>query len=113
MSNRIYNKDAFLEQTAGSLDIAGQVVDIYLRDYNKELEAFRQAIEQDDLDALRRLAHKSKSGFLIMGCSLLHQMALNMEQLAKLGNPSAKASFQEFDRLSRQLAEELKSDFNR
>lgn len=113
MSNQIYSREAFLEQTAGSLDIASQVVDIYLRDYEKELEGFRLAIEHNDLDTLRRLAHKSKSGFLIMGSTVLHQMAFNMEQLAKVGDEKAKDFFSEFDQLSRQLATELKADFNR
>lgn len=113
MSDRVYSKEAFLEQTAGSLDIASQVVDIYLRDYEKELSAFQTCIAQNDLEALRRLSHKSKSGFLIMGSSQLHQLALNMEQLAKVGDQKAKELFPEFELLSKQLALELKHDFNR
>lgn len=113
MSDRIYSKEAFLEQTAGSMDIAVQVVDIYLRDYEKELASFKQAVEQNDLEGIRRLAHKSKSGFLIIGSSTLHQKALNMEQLAKAGDASAKELYAEFETLSIQLANELKADFNR
>lgn len=111
MKDPIYSKEMFLQQTAGSLDIATQVADIYLKGYEQEIEDIKKAVREKDLEQVRRLAHKGKSGFLIMGSDPLFQIALNMEQLAKSNDPAALDYLEEYEEKARELAEAIKRDF--
>lgn len=106
-----FDREDFINQAAGSEDIAKQVVELYHRDVAKDLLEIETAFEAGNLEAIRRLAHKSKSGFIIMGATPLHKLALQLETKAKHGDSDLKADLATFRVQCEGLEKELCSEF--
>jgi len=106
-----FDRKNFIEQAAGSEDIAKQVVELYHRDLVKDLSEIEAAFEAGNLEAVRRLAHKSKSGFIIMGATPLHKLALLIETKAKQGDSNLKADLATFRIQCEGLDQELCTEF--
>lgn len=106
-----FDREEFIRQTAGNEDIAREVAVLYRRDIQKELNLMDEAHGRSDMEAVRRLAHKSKSGFIIMGANSLYEKALYIEKRAKEGAQDLKAELTDFRHCCEELDKELLHSF--
>lgn len=75
---RVYAKsEAFLQQ----------VVEIFEQHGQSSMDELHAAIGSDDLDAVRRVAHRLKGSCLNVGASLMVYKLRNLEQLATKNAP--------------------------
>ncbi|MDX5319565.1 MAG: Hpt domain-containing protein, partial [Bacteroidota bacterium] len=103
--------EEFIRQTAGDKDIAFQVAQIYNRDINSELEGLKSAFDQKDFEAVRRRAHKFKSGFIVMGAKSLFEQAYSLESRSKNGESDLGDAIQTFTTECLELKDELIHQF--
>ncbi|MHB1277036.1 MAG: Hpt domain-containing protein [Bacteroidia bacterium] len=103
MKYTYFNREEFIRQAADNEDVARQVAQLYHRDIANDLSAMEAAFADQNIEAMRRLAHKSKSGFIIMGASDLYQLALRIEARCKNGETDLKEDLIKF----RQMCEGL------
>lgn len=112
MSKHIhFNREDFITQTAGSEDIAKQVAELYHRDIANDLASIDAAFSANDFEQVRRLAHKSKSGFIIMGARDLYDLALRLETRAKQVETDLTEDLQKFRADCEALDQELCAEF--
>jgi HPt (histidine-containing phosphotransfer) domain-containing protein len=108
---KLFDHDKFIQQTAGDRNIAVQVFFLYRDSIEADLDQMERAAEQLDFAALCRLAHKSKSGFIIMGSDTLFALSRELETLSREKNPDALKLIPEYRSLSLLLLEQLREEF--
>ena len=111
MSERkLFSFDKILENTGGDSEIANQVIDLQLSLYEDEMSKLKTAVEQSHFEEVRKLAHKSKSGFMILGADQAYQLAVELEDGAKSQDQvGMQESFLKFEALSQLLMEQLRA----
>lgn len=111
MKYTYFDREEFVRQAADNEDIARQVAQLYHRDVAQELAAMEDAFASNNMEAVRRLAHKSKSGFIIMGARELYQLALNIEARSKNGETDLKDDLVTFRKMCEGLDKEVVEAF--
>lgn len=111
MKYTYFDREEFIRQAAENEDVARQVAQLYHRDIDKELNAMDIAFRAQDMEALRRLAHKSKSGFIIMGANTLFQLAVGIEVRCKNGETDLKDDLVIFRQMCEGLDREVVEAF--
>jgi HPt (histidine-containing phosphotransfer) domain-containing protein len=111
MKYTYFDRDEFVRQAADNEDIARQVAQLYHRDIAQDLSAMEEAFAARNMEAVRRLAHKSKSGFIIMGARELYQLALNIESRCKNGETDLQEDLKTFRTMCLGLDEEVVTAF--
>lgn len=111
MKYTYFNREEFIRQAADNEDVARQVAQLYHRDIAQELSAIEVAFANQNMEAVRRLAHKSKSGFIIMGASELYQLALGIEAKCKNGETDLREDLVKFRQMCEGLDEEVVEAF--
>jgi PAS domain S-box-containing protein len=99
---------AALARLDGDGELLGELAQLFLNDLPKQLTAVREAIEQQQRQALERAAHTLKGSVGNFAARAAFQAVRNLEMLARQGNlteaPEAfKALEVEIDRLERAL----------
>ncbi|MBI1222146.1 MAG: hypothetical protein GC180_06035 [Bacteroidetes bacterium] len=112
MKRTHFDPDEFLKQTAGNQDIASQVAALYHNGIQEELSSLQQAFDDMDLEAVRRKAHKFKSGFIIMGAKALYEKALGLEKRSKSGEKDLQEDIDSFREACEGLDKEVSHHFN-
>lgn len=113
MSKHIhFNREDFIAQAAGSEDVAKQVAELYHRDVAQDLAAIDGAFASGNFEQVRRLAHKSKSGFIIMGAQELYEIALRLETRAKQGETDLGDDLKKFRTDCEGLDREICAEFH-
>ena len=74
-----------VEMTGGELDFVDELVDTYLEDGERQLDAMRAAVEQGDIASLTRAAHSLKSGSLNVGALALGEQCRTLEAAGRSG----------------------------
>lgn len=94
-----------LHETVG--EVFADLVLVYLEETAELLQNLQNALNEDDLDAARRLAHSIKSSSANMGALRLSDMAHGLESVSdsKTGLPDASLMSGEFDRVAQALRE--------
>lgn len=111
MKYTYFNREEFVRQAADNEDVARQVAQLYHRDIAQDLSLMDAAFADQNMEALRRLAHKSKSGFIIMGASELYQLALSIESRCKNGETDLKDDLIKFRHMCEGLDGEVVEAF--
>lgn len=111
MNYTYFNREEFIRQTADNEDVARQVAELYHRDLDQELSAMDQAFSSGNMEAVRRLAHKAKSGFIIMGATDLYNLAVNLETRCKNGETDLKKDLVRFREMCEGLDGEVVEAF--
>ncbi len=111
MSYKHFDMEEFLRQTSGSEAIAREVAILFCRDYPVEIAEMESALEAGDFETVRRLSHKSKSGFLIIGAQELYDVAMYIEKNIKAGNLDVADKLRQYRVLGDALLAELKEAF--
>jgi HPt (histidine-containing phosphotransfer) domain-containing protein len=80
MTERAIDRTVFeeLKTTAGA-DFVGELVDTFLSEAPKMLTDLRRALDANDAEGFRRVAHSLKSNSNTFGASSLAAMARNLE----------------------------------
>ena len=68
-----------VEMTGGEMDFVDELVDTFLEDGERQLDAMRAAVEQGDIASLTRAAHSLKSGSLNVGALQLGELCRTIE----------------------------------
>jgi len=98
-----------LKVTAGA-DFVGELVDTFLSEAPNMLSDLRRALDADDAERFRRVAHSLKSNSNTFGASSLAAMARNLELggfgAARAGNGEPMSALaDEYSRVAQALAE--------
>jgi HPt (histidine-containing phosphotransfer) domain-containing protein len=79
---KICNMDYLNSITRGDKKRAGHLVSVFLTEINEELSVLNIAIEKRNYPGISSILHKLKSGFAILGISILEPVLLEMAQLS-------------------------------
>ncbi len=87
-----FNKKVALHQTAGDMDLLCSVCQSLLAESPSNIVTLLKHLEQGNLGAASKMAHKMKGGFSIVGASRIVESLKSIELSAKAGdNPTAAA----------------------
>ena len=75
-----------VEITGGDLDFVDELVDTYLEDGERQLDAMRAAVDQGDIASLTRAAHSLKSSSVNVGALALGNRCRTLEEAARGGS---------------------------
>jgi CheY-like chemotaxis protein/HPt (histidine-containing phosphotransfer) domain-containing protein len=78
----LFDRDGLLERLMGSDELVAAVLDSYLDDVPRQLDALRSALEEGDPESVRRVAHGLKGASANVGSPLLADLAARIEQAA-------------------------------
>ncbi len=81
----VYDRTGFLERLMGDAETAKVVLDIFLEDIPKQLDAVKAAMDACDPAALARVAHSIKGAAANIGGEALRETAAEIEQACKAG----------------------------
>lgn len=106
-----YDPKVFIEMAAGSDEVAKKIAIMYHEDIQADLDAIDSAFLEGNLDEVRRLTHKSRSAYGIMGAKAISELAAIIETQSALGNDKISEEIRLLRALSLQLDHELVRDF--
>lgn len=72
-----------VEMTGGEMDFVDELVDTYLEDGERQIDALNAAVAAGDIEALVRPAHSLKSGSLNVGALSLGELCRSLEETAR------------------------------
>lgn len=81
--------DALMELGETQAGLPRQILGQWLQDGRKTVEAMEQASLAKNIDEVQRLAHTLKSSSAQVGATLVSEFCYSLEQMGKLGVPSA------------------------
>lgn len=84
--NVLLDQDFLQMVYEGDLSYAGDIFEIFLTHSVKEMDELGQAIDLQDWDATRRISHKLKPNFSMVGLPQLEEKMGQIEMLANLQN---------------------------
>jgi len=97
----VYDRAGFLERLMGDEETAKVVLDIFLQDIPKQLEAVKAAMDACDPVALANVVHSIKGAAANIGGEALRDLAAAMEQACKVGK--AEWALQQYPELCQQF----------
>ncbi len=74
------------EASLGDRRFLHELIALFLEDTPRQLTALRESIEEADLSALHRGAHRLKGAGTNLGAQVFAELCLKLEQLGKQGN---------------------------
>ncbi len=83
----VFDKAALLDRVMYDEDLAQQLIDTFLDNAPKQIEALRDFLAAGDVKAAERQAHTLKGASANLGGEVLRALAFEMEKAAKAGNP--------------------------
>jgi two-component system sensor histidine kinase BarA len=72
-----------VEMTGGEMDFVDELVDTFLEDGERQIDAMRAAVEHADMASLTRAAHSLKSGSLNVGALELGSLFRSLEEAGR------------------------------
>ncbi len=81
----VVDMDRILDLTDGNNDSLRELVDMYVKQTNKQFDQLQTAIQAGDADALRRVAHSCAGASATLGMTLLVPRLKEMEKLGAAG----------------------------
>jgi two-component system sensor histidine kinase/response regulator len=86
-----FDQLALLEYTGHDIELARELVEIFLTDYEKWVSQMRAAIVASDAAELQRLAHMTKGAVTHYGAQTATDLALILEHMGREGDLSSAA----------------------
>ena len=77
------NLEYLNELGGGDMEFVVEMLQTYIEETSKDMEALGLALEQSDLKRISFLAHRSKAAFKMLGLNSLSEAAEKLEQQAK------------------------------
>lgn len=111
----IFNKEALLSRLEGDEELAQAVVDVFISDFPRQLQALREAIENGNTKDAIRYAHSIKGASANVSAERLQAVALRLEKILKDGDivsalenlPNLEEEFKKFAEFIKNPDEEL------
>ena len=105
----VFDPAVLLDLLGGDAAAVAEIVGEFLDDVPRQLQALGAALDEGDLDAVRRQAHTVKGASANVGAQALRAAAYDVERAAAAGDGSAAAGLaggvaREFERLREQLS---------
>ena len=97
----IFESSALRKRLKGDDELCGEVLDLFLKEAPNQIEALRQALDDDDPALVTRWAHTLKGGSAMIGAALLSKAALAVERAGQGEDLDGARSH--FVRLEREL----------
>jgi len=85
----IYDRDAFLERLTGDEDLAGIVIESFLKYIPNQIQMLKESLDQSDVSGSERQAHTINGAAANVGGEALRGVAFEIETLAKDGKLNA------------------------
>jgi signal transduction histidine kinase/DNA-binding response OmpR family regulator len=107
----LVNKQKIIDLTKGDKVRISKMVLMFVEQHDEEMEQLKLCVSNNDLEALRRLAHSFKSKYMYLGMSTLSALALRLEMLGKEAQPTSEIReiMEEFITLSYKAIPELQT----
>jgi two-component system sensor histidine kinase/response regulator len=88
-SNELFDRAALLDRVEGDEELLAEMIQLYVEDAPRALEAMRSALQQGNLPDLERAAHSLKGSSANLAAMTAAEAAQRLEQDAKRGDKSA------------------------
>ncbi len=104
----VFDKAAMLERLMGDEDLAGTIVQGFLEDIPRQIQALKDLLEAGDVPGAERQAHTIKGASANVGAEALREVAFKTEKAAKSRDlDAAKASMPELEAQFERLKETI------
>ncbi|MCB1215239.1 MAG: response regulator [Deltaproteobacteria bacterium] len=105
-----YSLAEIASHLGGDLDLAKDVIRVFLKEYPKELSKFQQSYEKKDFEQIKQLAFRLKGGLVYFGAEEIQASAALVETKAKEANlEELKAALKELQSHLEELGAYLRS----
>jgi len=109
-SAAVFNREAFLYRMMQDVHLAHTVTGGFLNDLPELIRMLKQRVAEQDIESVRKEAHKVKGAAANVGGELLSELALKMETASKAGDLAAvTARIPELEEQTARLTEAMKS----
>jgi two-component system sensor histidine kinase/response regulator len=99
-SNEFFDRAVLLDRVEGDEELLAEMIQLYMEDVPRALEAMRSALQQNDMHALERAAHSLKGSSANLAAKTAAEAAQRLEQDAKRGDAvGAEASVAALERV--------------
>ena len=106
----IFDQDAALHSTGGSMEVLRDIAELFLQEYPVWLEQLQQSIATSNADVLRRTAHSVKGSSSYFGTEAIQHLAQKLETMGREQSMAdAEEVFAELKRLLELLAPALEN----
>ncbi len=107
----LVNKQTIIDLTKGDKVRISKMVLMFVEQHEEEMEQLKLCVANNDLEALRRLAHSFKSKYMYLGMPTISALALKLEMLGKEAQPTSEIqeTMEEFITLSYKAIPELQA----
>ena len=106
--DQLFDRAALLDQVEGDEELLAEMMQLYVEDAPRTLEAARNALRQKNMQALERAAHSLKGSASSLTANTVADAATQLEQYAKHGDiQGAESSLAGLESAVRQLLRAL------
>lgn len=110
MSRPSLNRDGLVELLDGNPDLIATIIDSFLDDCPRYMEAIRGAVEESDADVLKREAHGLKGAAGSIRAEPASDAAATLEEIGRSGDfTEAEAALETLEHEIGRLKEDLKA----
>ncbi len=81
----VFNRDAVLEMVDGEVDFVCELVEIFLNDFNSQVDAVQTGISSGNADLVQKTCHRLKTSVGNLGGDRARPVIVELEQLARTG----------------------------
>jgi HPt (histidine-containing phosphotransfer) domain-containing protein len=108
----VFDCDTFLDRMMGDREMAATIVEVFLDDIPKQIEALRQALDTCDAETFQRLVHGIKGAAANVSGEALRELAAQIEKACRDGQFEAAAGQYpqlqvKFDQLKEEMTHKL------
>lgn len=104
----ILDREWLLKRYSGDTELANEIYEVFLQDVSSKQEAVHQALKAQDQDRAVKSTHSVKGMAGTIGAWKVHELALQMEKLAREGSLNeVQKSVDQFDQALAEVIEEL------
>lgn len=82
-SDPVFDRDALMLRLEGDEQLLKTLIDVFNRDYPKQLERLHHAVSEQDVDTLTRVAHGMKSAIATFHAEPARKAALHLEEIGR------------------------------
>jgi len=99
------NLEYLNELGGGDVEFVVEMLQTYIEETSKDMDALSLALEQQDLKRISFLVHRSKSAFKMLGMNDLFEISENVERSAKVENTLTDSLVQNLQFIMKYAAE--------
>ncbi len=86
MSDNVFDLQEFMERVQNDKELLLELLDIFVEDYKTKRQLLSEAIDKQDYEQVRSIAHSLKGATGNISAKALRQTFMQIEEMAKAGN---------------------------